>query len=367
VSGIFGDTETKTEKTKLGSFDKTITERFNVGDTMELDKSCEGVLGIDANAAIRDIVCGENKVSVKGIIAVNILGVKSTENGTAAYNAFDTIDWTKTFTVSGVSNNDIAIGDIAIANKNIKIEAGAMLNVDIELAFNGITYTNTDITNVVDALSFTKDISFDFTDIEQAEPYPQINSYLDIENNINLTDGTPYISRVLSVDGAKVGSLNILPLDNKISVEGILSAAVLWETENGEVSNYDMELPISFSVRADGIDTDKNVTAVVTPIILNVKARRGVELLIDARLSATVMASRSTDARVVTDIVMGADKIADDAAVHIHIVGENETLWDIAKRTNIPSAELIANNPNLANGCIVGDKVVVYHHKSIAF
>jgi hypothetical protein len=334
---------------------------------VELDKNCEGILGIDANATIRDIVCGENKVSIKGIIAVNVLGVKSTENGTVAYNTYDSIDFTKTFTVNGVRGSDIAIGNVAVVGKSIKIETGAILNVDIELSFNGVTYADREIATVVDAVSFTKELSFDFADLEQTKPYPQINSYIDIENNINLTEGTPYISRVLSVDGVKIGALNILPLDNKISVEGIFSATVIWETENGEVNNYDMELPISFSVRADGIDTGKNVRAVITPVVLNVKARRGVELLIDARLSATVTVSTETETRVATDIITGADKVADDTAIHIHIVGDNETVWDIAKRTNIPSAELIENNPNLAGGCVAGDKVVVYHHKAINF
>lgn len=242
-----------------------------------------------------------------------------------------------------------------------------MLNADIELAFNGVTYTDREIKRVVDAVSFSHELSFDFADIEQSKPYPQINSYVDIENNINLPDGTPYIARVLSVDGTKIGAINILPLDNKVTVEGILSATVLWETEAGEVNNYNMELPISFSIRAEQVDAEKSVDVAVTPVVLNVKARRGVELLIDARLTATVLVYSSTDTKISTDIITGADKQTDDTAIHIHIVGDNETVWDIAKRTNIPSAELVSSNPNLANGCVSGDKAVVYHHKKIQF
>jgi hypothetical protein len=128
-----------------------------------------------------------------------------------------------------------------------------------------------------------------------------------------------------------------------------------------------MELPISFSARADGIDTGKSIDAVITPVVLNVKARRGVELLIDARLAITVLVRTAAETKVTADIVIGAEKQTDDTAINIHIVGDNETVWDIAKRTNIASDELIANNPNLANGCIAGDKVVVYHHKNIVF
>lgn len=367
VSGLSGDAETKTEPTRLSSVGVPIIERFNVGDTIELDKSCEGVLGIDANASIRGIVCGENKVSVKGIIAVNVLGVKTGEKGSVTYNSNHIIDWTKTFSATGVTKNDLAAGNVSVTGKNIKIETGAMLNADIELAFNGVTYTDREIKRVIDAVSFSHELTFNFTDIEQSRPYPQINSYVDIENNINLPDGTPYIARVLSVDGVKIGAVNILPLDSKVTVEGVLSATVLWETEAGEVNTYNMELPISFSVRAEQVDADKSVDVAVTPVVLNVKARRGVELLIDARLSATVLVFASANTKISTDIVAGAGKQADDTAIHIHIVGDNETVWDIAKRTNITSAELIAGNPNLANGCTVGDKVVVYHHKKIQF
>jgi hypothetical protein len=370
VSNISGDAEVRYEKTQIGTFDNIVSERFGVADSIELDKNCEGVLGIDANAAIRDISCSAGKINIKGIISVNTLGVKTTDGGTVPYNAFNDIDFAKSITAPNATADDLATGMVYVTNSSIKIENGGkapVLNIDIELAFNGASYINKELNYVEDAISFNKELSFDFATAEQTKLLPPINSYADIENNINLPEGTPYAAKVLSVDGVRISALNVMPLDNKVSVEGVLTATIIWETEEHEIHNYGMELPAAFNIRADGVDTNCKITASVVPISLNVKARRGVELLIDARLGVGISATDTAETRFTDDVTVGADKAADDSAISVHIIGDNETLWDVIKHTNVAGAELIRQNPNLENGCVPGDRVIVYRHNAVNF
>ena len=51
----------------------------------------------------------------------------------------------------------------------------------------------------------------------------------------------------------------------------------------------------------------------------------------------------------------------------IHIAGERETLWDIAKRVGISTAEIVKQNPAAATGITEGERITIYRQHVINF
>ena len=105
--------------------------------------------------------------------------------------------------------------------------------------------------------------------------------------------------------------------------------------------------------------------ALVVPLSVNAKARRGTELLIDAQLAVVIQASTQKQITIVNNLEEGATKTDDGSAIRIYIIGEKENLWDLAKRTNLSCASLLQQNPNLENGCTPGERIVVYRHENV--
>ena len=58
----------------------------------------KGVLGVNVNPNIKDVVADNGKVNVRGVLLVNVLGVKNVDNNTVPYNARHEIDFAKSIT-----------------------------------------------------------------------------------------------------------------------------------------------------------------------------------------------------------------------------------------------------------------------------
>ena len=368
VCDLTGEVEVRKTEHKILAFNTTLNDKFAVDENLELESNCEGILGVDANALIKDVACSDGKVTIKGLVVVNVIGVKTVDNGSVPYNFTHEIEFAKSIVVTGTTSEDLATGTVAVNGVTMHIEngnKGSMLVLQIELVFNGCAYLVKKFNTLVDAISFDKELTFETSQLEYADVLPQVNTTVDIESNINLPGNMPYIARVLAVDGIKINHLQVTAADGKTMVEGLLIANVLVENEEHLTSNYLAEIPFQTHVRMDNLDGEHQVSADVIPLNLNVKARRGVELLIDVKLGVCIRASNHKSITVATAVVVGKDKVEDGSAIRIYIIGEKETLWDLAKRTNLSCAELLKQNPNLDNGCVPGERIVVYRHEAV--
>ncbi len=369
VSDLAGEVEVRKLEQKILTFNAALDDQFEIEEQIDLDSNCEGVLGVDTNAFIKDVAASEGKVAVKGVVAVNIIGVKTVDGNTVPYNTVNEIEFAKSLVVTGTTAEDLATGAVKVNGVNVHVEngnKGSILVLKIELKFRGCSYVYKNCQSVVDAISFDKELAFETSQFEHVEILPQVNTTVDLENNMNLPANMPYLARVLAVDGVSINNLEVNAADGKAVLTGVLVANVLVENEEHLASNYLAEAPFQTHVRWDALDGEYQINATVVPLLLNVKARRGVELLLDAKLGISLQASTTKVTTMVTSVVVGKDKTDDGSAIRIYIIGDKENLWDLAKRTNLSCAELLKQNPNLENGCTPGERIVVYRHEKVA-
>jgi len=368
VSDLTGDVEVRKTEHQILTFDSLLREKFEIIENIELDTNCEGVLGIDVNPNLKDISAGNGKIDLKGNFAVNLLGLKAVDNASVPYNTIHEIDFSKNINKNGVTNEDLVCGTVTVDSVEMHIENNQqkpILALTLQVVFNGYVYCNQKFSSVVDAISFDKELTLQTTQATYVDVLPQVNTTVEIENNINLAPNTPYIAHVLAVDGARVNNLQVTAADGKTMIEGILTANLLLENEEHIITGDRYEVPFQAHIRMDNLDRDYNVTANVVPLTVNAKARRGTELLIDAQLGVVVQASTQKQMTIVSNLEEGNPKTDDGSAIRIYIIGDKENLWDLAKRTNLSSAALLQQNPNLANGCTPGERIVVYRHENV--
>ncbi|MCM1404193.1 MAG: DUF3794 domain-containing protein [Prevotella sp.] len=368
VSDLTGDVEVRKAEHQILTFNAQLHDKFEIAENIELDAACEGVLGVDVNPNLKDVVANNGKINLKGTLTVNLLGIKTVENVGVPYNASHEIDFAKSIALNGVTSEDLACGTVAVDAVNLHIEnnnKGAVLVLTVQLTFNGCVYSNRKFNTVADAISFDKELTFQTAQINYVDILPQVNTTLDIENNINLAPNSPYISHVLAVDGARINNLQVTAADGKTLIDGVLVANLLLENEEHLITGDRFEVPFQTHVRMENIDRDYTLTATVVPLNVNVKARRGTELLVDAQLGVVIQASTKKQMTIVNNLEEGQAKADDGSAIRIYIIGDKENLWDLAKRTNLSCASLLQQNPNLENGCTPGERIVVYRHENV--
>ena len=368
VTGITGSAEVRMEKTKLTSFDRAIEEKFSADDRFELDKNCAGVLGVDCSASIRDIYADDGRVTIKGTVSANVISVKNTET-TTMVNAIHEFDFSKTVHLSGLTAEDMVFGNVAVAGVTIRAENKVKpeLNIEVDLVFNGHIVVTKEIQYVADAFSGEFAMNLTSGSIEHTNALQQVNSVADIEGNVTMPANTPYIARILATSGAHITGVNLGVADGKITIEGVLATAVVYECEEKQTYSHVAEVPFNTTVRVEGIGAGFNIQAAVSVISCYVKARRGKELMVDAKLGVSISATEVATKELTTAIAVGDAKTRSGSAIVIVLPEAGETLWDVAKRISMSPAEIIRQNPSCEQGVSVGDRLFIYRQQVINF
>ena len=369
VTDMRGNVEVKRDKMKMSTFDTVLSERFEIGETFTLDQSAEGVLGVDLNTAVRDIVCDDGRIVVKGVASACVSVVKTAEGGTGIHSNWYDWDFSKTFNIKTVGVNDTVAGSVLLSNVTVRVENREKpeLVIEAELLFTGHTVVAREIEAVQDAFAYENDLNFTHTELHDVKASPSANVAAEVDGNVSMPDGSPFIGKVIMSTSPSVGALNVIALDGKVTIEGVLTTHIIYECEEKNIFSHTAQIPFSTACKIDGCTPEHNVAAAVTPLTCNVKARRGKELVVDARMQINVTAHTARPQRVAGDVTAGKSKTRDDSAITIHIAGQNESLWDIAKRTSIPTAEILVQNPNLGAGIKEGARIVIYRQEVINF
>ena len=369
VGNLTGDVEVQKNEQLFLTFHSKLNDKFEISENIKLDNLCEGVLSVDVNPNLKDVVSASGKVNLKGVMMVNILCVKTVDGTSVPYNMNHEIDFAKSVAVNGLTDEDIVSGVVNTNNVKMHIENsndGAILVLSCDISFDARTYCNRKFNMVTDAISFSKELTLQTTQLNCVEILPQVNTVVDIENNLNIASNSGYISHVVAVEGMCVNNLQVNVTDNKALLEGVLGVNLLLENEEHLITGEHFDVPFQTSVRVDNLDREYVVDASVVPLVVNAKARRGTELLIDARLCVTVQAETKKTVTVVNSLIEGQEKKDDGSAIQIYIIGEKENLWNLAKRTNLSCEALLQQNPNLENGCTPGERIVVYRHENVS-
>jgi LysM repeat protein len=153
-----------------------------------------------------------------------------------------------------------------------------------------------------------------------------------------------------------ISSINVKPAEDKVTVEGVLTTRLIYECEEKAFHAHLAEVPFSVNVKLDGATANSNITAHAAPLSCNVKARRGKELLVDARIALSVGAQMAEKTQILSNLTANGANAENTTAIVIHTALAGETIWDIAKKTNVPTSEIIRQHGEP----VPGDRVVLY-------
>jgi len=363
VKEIRGNVETMTDASTISTWGETFNDKFEIGETFTLDDNIDGIMGVDVNAYVRDITVSDGKFTVKGVASVTVTELKSVDVGHTISNSLYNFDFAKTFNKKNIGANDLVFGGVVISNVGMKVEHRnqAELVIEAELTFVGHSVIRHEIKAVTDAFSVAHNLDFTTATSTVVDVIPQSNISADIEGNVTMGDSAPYIARVMWASGLTSSNINVKPVEDKVVIEGVLNGQILYQCEEGGLHNHAIQVPFSVNCKIDGVRDTHSISASVTALSCNVKARRGKELLVDARIGVSAFAVADSAVKLISDVIIGADKPQGEHAITVHVASPGETVWDVAKRTNTSTAEIMRQNPTLEQGIRDGDRIVIFN------
>lgn len=244
-----------------------------------------------------------------------------------------------------------------------------MFVFDVNLSVTANVFNKTQTTCVVDAYSVTNQVNITTTSFDQDEFYGTKQAEENLLTTFTLGNSLPQIDKVLAITPLNISTTNVSPKQNEALIEGITAINLVYFSEDEEgnkvLQSVDVDVPFSTTVSVDGVAEGDNVIASVTLGDVNVKVKHGRELEILAEIKASFNVSRKSISAITTNIELGEPKDVLDYSLEVYLTLENETLWDVAKKLNISTADLVSQNGELSSPIAPNTKIVVYHQRTM--
>lgn len=252
--------------------------------------------------------------------------------------------------VSGVDSSMLPYVNFEMENNDIVLEEDDLgetriINSEFLIKANVQIFANDNIEIIKDAYStnFPMNITREEGQISIIHRIQSLDTI--IKDNIYLKDTDFKPEQVTAV----LGNINITDkniLDNKIIIEGLLNAKIIFKVVADEVSFSQAEgdIPFNIGMEIDGMNS--NMKAIVSCNLEGIEAAiEGNTIGIKANINVIAKVSFETNKEYIAEIIEEDGEVADKkASITIYVVGKGDTLWDLAKRFKTTVAELIRIN-----------------------
>ena len=181
-----------------------------------------------------------------------------------------------------------------------------------------------------------------------------------ISGSVSVVDGEADAARVVCARVAECDLTSVTTKDGSIVTEGVVTACVVYETEDGGKSSVKVELPYALDHESRDVKEGDSAFVGAGCCDLFAKVKRGREIEVGATLAFSALATRTYRAMVVTEATVG-EKLDDDGeAIVVVSAKKGETSWDLAKRLCVRAEEVESFNPSVEFPAEGGEKIVVY-------
>jgi len=237
-----------------------------------------------------------------------------------------------------ISNNDLMLeeddlGEVRIINDEFIVKA----NVKI--------FSKENIDMIKDAYSNKYLIGLKKDEHEVGILHGANNSESIIKHNIQLKENDLKPEHIISANAAIILTDKQVMKD-RVVVEGIIKADVLYKTTDDEKYLSSVKAEIPFSAAIDIFGANENMKSIVKGNLESIDAViEGNSIAIKATIILSGKILYEVNKEFISDIVgEEGDMPEKKASITIYVVGTGDTFWDLAKKFNTTVADLIKIN-----------------------
>jgi LysM repeat protein len=166
-----------------------------------------------------------------------------------------------------------------------------------------------------------------------------------VKYNIQLNENDLKPEHIMSTSAAII-LMDKQVMRDRVVVEGIIKADVLYKTTDDEKYLSSVKAEIPFSAMIDILGADENMKSIVKGNLESIDATiEGNSIAIKATIILSGKILYEMNKEFISDIVEEeGDMPEKKASITIYVVGAGDTFWDLAKKYNTTVADLIKIN-----------------------
>ncbi|EHI97422.1 Peptidoglycan-binding lysin domain containing protein [Clostridium sp. DL-VIII] len=237
-----------------------------------------------------------------------------------------------------ISNNDLMLeeddlGEVRIINNEFVVKAGIKI------------FSKENIDTIKDAYSTKCSLGLQKDEHEVGILHGVNNSESTIKHNIQLKENNLRPEHIIFASGTIILTDKQVVKD-RIVVEGIIKADVLYKTNDDERYLASIKAEIPFSSAIDIFGADENMKCITKGNLENIDAAlEGNSIAIKATIVLSGKILYEMNKEFVTDIIEEEGEIPEKkASITIYVVGEGDNYWNLAKKYNTTIDKLIKIN-----------------------
>ena len=316
---------------------------------INLRDNIKKVLLTESKVVVKSAEPGANYVTISGDVISRILYISENDKFESGYinDSFK-----QEIELAGATRDSLVEGYATICQEGVTTEIvqddkGGKLVIKVPISLTAFAYEKTMISVIKDLYSTKANVnitmdSFEMTDLCQLELVEG-----KIEGSLTIDEDKPRVDKLLFSGANKANVTNYYIQDGEIFIEGIAQTTVVYLNDDTS-SLYSVVIDVPF-VLSDKIkckeDGFVSVKAVVTDS--DVVARKGRELIYDAKIKATVNCCQNIAGGIISEASLAEEFPEKNYAMEVIFAKAGKELWDVAKSAHVKEELLLAQNPEV--------------------
>lgn len=260
-----------------------------------------------------------------------------------------------------------AIANVTLNSSRVVIggvEGDNEIDITVEGELNTQVYDMTEFEYVSDMYCLDNELQLKMGKISAVYPVEHIY-YEDKISGVSKIESSEPIISILGVASCSNEVMNTSYENDKITVNGIINACVMYRTEQ-QVKIESIEIPYNTVIELTiPMDVEMRVKGIVQSITAKLKREQEIEILADIPL--TIDCVMKKDYMAIEQVEIGSVCEKNESAVSIYIAEEGETLWNVSKLLSTIPDVLREYNEGIEEILHKGQKITIYRQLNIAF
>ncbi len=370
LNNATGDVFYQTEQLSYSQLKTKINANYLATQEIDVSELPLRLLHLSATPLVNSVITAQGYVTVSGVVTYSICYEYAKDDATDVKEIANTFNFRYEIDCPDCTATDVAFVTAKAMRDGVNAEIDSQENVTtikLNLNFNlcGEVCSENQAQVVSDIFSLSQKLQLSYASFAYTKSLGTQSYNEKIFGVTEISEESARIDKILCVLDSNAVVTKAFCDEYNLNIEGIAYTTVVYlNAEESVESKMQIEIPFASSMPVENMakNCQVQVNSLLTDVIARI--RRGREIEIDANLMVFANFYETQVGAVVTSVTATEDRVCNKNALSIYIAKDNDSAWTIAKKMCINPAEVVSQNPKLAEGVNKGDKVVIYRKHS---
>lgn len=351
----------KTSTVQVESINLFKPTSLSTTNTFEARMPLSKILDSKVSASINNVYVLSGSYQIEGEVNVRVVALTDTKQFISQNFTHNFSTEVSEMSLTATSSVDVEV-NVLECTLNLTDTDSRIIICDLTLGMNATENSTCEVMGITDAYSVSNIVNLTSSCFYLNTNYCYRTVRDKASMNFALESGANEVCCLLT----PMVSASINTTRGNISVEGLITATLIYLDENNNFAAMPVELPYQTVVSKD-YECDSYLRPSVQIVSINGRLRTSKEVEVQAELVLTARGMSSKDVCLLSELELGGAKEENDYAISLYIVKPNETIWDVSKALSTDEDTIMQLNSDLKLPLKGGEKVLIYKSLNVEF